>query len=42
MPIDVQPAHATKYPLTGQTISFAKLFQTHLATAARVARLRGR
>ena len=45
VPMDVQPAQATKYivnPLTGQKISFAKLFQTHPPTAERVARLRGR
>ncbi len=45
VPMDVQPAQATKYivnPLTGRRVSFAKLFQTHPPTAERVARLRAR
>ena len=45
VPMDVQPAQATKYivnPLTGQRVSFAKLFLTHPPTTERVARLRGR
>jgi len=45
VPMDVQPAQATKYivnPLTGRRVSFAKLFLTHPPTAERVARLRSR
>ena len=45
VPMDVQPAQATKYivnPLTGRNISFATLFTTHPPTAERVARLQGR
>ena len=45
VPMDVQPAQATKYivnPLTGRNISFASLFTTHPPTAERVARLQGR
>ena len=45
VPLDVQPAQATKYtvnPLTGQRVGFAKLFLTHPPTSERVARLRGR
>ena len=43
VPMDVQPAQATKYivnPLTGRRVSFAKLFLTHPPTSERVARLR--
>lgn len=43
IPMDVQPAQASKYivnPLTGRTVSFAKLFTTHPPTAERVERLR--
>ncbi|MDQ3569671.1 MAG: zinc metalloprotease HtpX [Actinomycetota bacterium] len=45
VPMDVQPAQATKYivnPLTGRRVSFAKLFLTHPPTSERVARLRSR
>jgi heat shock protein HtpX len=45
VPMDVQPAQATKYivnPLTGRRVSFAKLFLTHPPTAERVARPRSR
>ena len=45
VPMDVQPAQATKYivnPLTGRRVSFAKLFLTHPPTAEQVARLRAR
>jgi len=43
IPMDVQPAQASKYivnPLTGRTMSFAKMFTTHPPTSERVQRLR--